>query len=153
MEQCTKHVEYQLTNYHIRVEYLLKMIEKNNPILQAAMDSVRTDKGPVGMQNDFEACVAHILPYCPVSKKRTTGTKWGAVEISEVNIADEEFEITSFGLKYRKVPKTGVHLQYQKGTEYHIFSDKDKNQLREGYNNQNLYENNPKSNKGKLGYK
>ena len=47
----------------------------NDPGLQAAISAVRTDKGPGGMRNDFEACVSHIVPYCLVSKKRTTGTK------------------------------------------------------------------------------
>jgi hypothetical protein len=49
------------------------------------------------MRNDFEACVAHIVPYCPVAKKRTAGTKQGAAEISEVNADVEEAEISSFG--------------------------------------------------------
>ena len=75
MEQCAQHVDYQLPNEHSRVGYLLTGIENNDPGLQAAMAAVRTNKDPGGMQNDFEACVAHIVPYCPVAKKKTAGAK------------------------------------------------------------------------------
>ena len=61
------------------------------------MAAVCTDKGPGGMQNYFEACVAHIVPYCLVSKKKTARTKQDAAEILEVNTDYEEFQIAPFG--------------------------------------------------------
>ena len=105
------------------------------------------------MRNDFEACVAHIVPYCPVAKKRTAGTKRGAAEISEVNADSEEAEIASFGTKNGKGPKTGVHLRYHKGSEYHRLSDKEKNELREWRMTQTPDSKNSKRSKGKTGYK
>ena len=58
--------------------------------------AVCTDRVPGGMRNYFEACIDHIVPYCPVSKKGTLGTKRGDTEILEVNADEEEAEITSF---------------------------------------------------------
>jgi hypothetical protein len=131
MEQCAQHVDYQLPNQHSRVGYLLAGIKNNDPGLQAAMAAVRTDKGPDGMRNNFETCVAHIVPYCPVAKKRTAGTKRGAAEISEVNVDSEEAEVTSFGSKSGKGQKTGVHLRYHKVPEYNRLSNEEKEELRE----------------------
>ena len=37
--------------------------------LQATMASIQTDDGADGMQNNFEAAAAHILPYDLVAKK------------------------------------------------------------------------------------
>ena len=93
------------------------------------------------------------MPYCPVSKKNTEGTKQSATEILEVNTDDKEAEIVSFGSKYGKVPKTRVHLRYYKIPEYHCLSDEEKDDLWEWRKTHNSDENNPKSNKGKLGYK
>jgi hypothetical protein len=153
MEQCAQHVDYQLPNEHSRVGYLLTGIENNDPGLQAAMAAVRTDKAPGGMRNDFEACVAHIVPYCPVAKKRTAGTKRGAAEISEVNADAEEAEISSFGTKSGKGAKTGVHLRYHKGPEYSRLTDDEKDELREWRKIQKSEGKNPKKNRGKTGYK
>ena len=78
MEQYAQHVDYQLTNQYSRVGYLLSRIKNKDSGLQSAEADVRTNKGPGGMQNYFEACVAHIVPYCPVSKNRTVLTRRGA---------------------------------------------------------------------------
>ena len=69
MQQCSEHMEYQLPNEHTRLSYLLEGIQCPDPGLQAAMVSIRTNDGPDGMRNNFEAMAAHILPYDPVSKK------------------------------------------------------------------------------------
>jgi hypothetical protein len=155
MEQCAQHVDYQLPNQHSRVGYLLAGIENNDPGLQAAMAAVRTDKGPGGMRNNFEACVAHIVPYCPVAKKRTAGVKRGAAEISEVNAdaEEEEAEIASFGSKSGRGPKTGVHLRYHKGPEYHNLSDDEKAELRDWRKAQKSAGKHSKKSKGKPGFK
>ena len=153
MEQCAQHVDYQLPNQHSRVGYLLAGIENNDPGLQAAMAAVRTDKAPDGMRNDFEACVAHIVPYCPVAKKRTAGTKRGAAEISEVNADSEEAEIASFGTKTGKGPKTGVQLRYHKGSEYHCLSPEERHELHEWHVTQTSDTKAPKRARGKTGRK
>jgi hypothetical protein len=95
------------------------------------MAAVRTNKGLDGMRHNFETCVAHIVPYCPVAKKRTAGTKRGATEISEVNADSEEAEVASFGLKSGKGPKTGVHIRYHKVPEYNRLFNKEKEELQE----------------------
>jgi hypothetical protein len=149
MEQCAQHVDYQLPNQHSRVVYLLAGIENNDPRLQAAMAAVRTDKAPGGMRNDFEACVAHIVPYCPVAKKRTAGTKRGAAEISEVNADAEEAEVSAFGTKSGKGSKTGVHLRYYEGPKYNRLSEEEKDELREWRKIQKLDSKNSKKQPGK----
>jgi hypothetical protein len=78
MEACAEHVQYQLPNQHSRVGFLLDAIQNNDAGLQAAIASVRTDDGPHGKRNDFEAAATHLLPYNPVAKKRLSGTKRGA---------------------------------------------------------------------------
>jgi hypothetical protein len=69
MEACAKHVQYQLPNQHSRVGFLLYAIQNNDAGLQSAIASVRTDDGPTGKRNDFEAAATHLLPYDPVAKK------------------------------------------------------------------------------------
>ena len=48
------------------------------------MASIKTDNGLEGMRNNFEATVAHLLPYDPVAKKRSGGQKMGSAQISSV---------------------------------------------------------------------
>jgi hypothetical protein len=74
--------EAEVTNPHTRVGFLLDAIQSNDAGLQAAI--VRTDDGPIGMRNDFEAAATHLLPYDPVAKKRLSGTKRGAGMTSSV---------------------------------------------------------------------
>ena len=75
MQQCAKHIAYQLPNEHTRVGYLLQANQCPDPGLQAAMASVQTDDGANGMRSDFERAAAHILPYDPVVQKWLVGTK------------------------------------------------------------------------------
>jgi hypothetical protein len=131
LEACAEHVAYQLPNEHSRVGYLLDSIQNNDPGLQAAMANIRTSKGPGGMRSDFEQTVAHILPYCPVAKKRIAGSKRGAGEISEVNAENNEGNISSFGVKSGRGSKTGVHLRYHKHSEYMKLSEDEEPKLRE----------------------
>ena len=70
MQASAEHVQYQLPNEHSRVGFLLEAIQCSDPGLQAAMASIKTDNGPEGMRNNFEATAAHLLPYDPVAKKR-----------------------------------------------------------------------------------
>jgi hypothetical protein len=51
--------------------------QNNDAGLQAANASVRTDDGPTGKRNDFEAAATHLLPHDPVAKERLSGTKRG----------------------------------------------------------------------------
>jgi hypothetical protein len=83
---CAENVDYQIPNQHSRVGNLLDSIENNDPGIQAAMANVRTSKGANGMRSNFEQTVTHILPCCPVAKKKTLGAKRGAGEISSVDV-------------------------------------------------------------------
>jgi hypothetical protein len=109
MEACAEHVQYQLPNQHSRVGFLLDATQNNDAGLQAAIASVRTDDGPNGKRNDFEAAATHLLPYDPVAKKRLSGTKRGARIISTVSNMTEEDQtpITTGGKP--AVGKKGVH--------------------------------------------
>jgi hypothetical protein len=128
---CAEHVAYQLPNEHSRVGYLLDSIQNNDPGLQAAMANVRSSKGVGGMRSNFESMVAHILPYCPVAKKKTTGSKRGAGEISTVDGDKNDGNVSSFGVKSGRGPKTGVHLRYHKHSEYQKLSEDEQTELRE----------------------
>jgi hypothetical protein len=122
LEACAEHVQYQLPNQHSRVGFLLDAIQNNDAGLQAAITSVRTDDGPHGKRNDFEAAATHLLPYDPVAKKRLSGTKRGAGIISVVSrmAEDDQTPFTTGGKP--SVGKTGVHLRYHKKLEYNKLS-------------------------------
>jgi hypothetical protein len=75
MEACAEHVQYQLPHQLSRVGFLLDAIQSNDAGLHAAIASMRTDDGPNGKRNDFEAAATHLLPYDPVTKKRLSGSK------------------------------------------------------------------------------
>ena len=141
MQQCAEHVEYQLPNKHTRVGYLLEGIQCSDAGLQAAMASVRTDDGPNGMRNNFEAAVAHLLPYDPVAKKRAAaGAKRQSAQISSVDNETSESTVAEVsgasagGGKSTAKPsigKTGVHFRYHTPDEYHTLSNEQKDELRE----------------------
>jgi hypothetical protein len=61
MEACAEHVQYQLPNQHSRVGFFLDAIPNNDAEVQAAIVSVRTDDGPTGKRNDFEAAATPRL--------------------------------------------------------------------------------------------
>jgi hypothetical protein len=128
---CAEHVAYQLPNEHSRVGYLLDGIQNNDPGLQAAMANVRSSKGPGEMRGSFEQTVAHILPYDPVAKKRVSGTKRGPGEISDVTGDAKDANVSSFGAKSGRGPKTGVHLRCHKYAEFKALNDAERKELTE----------------------
>ena len=79
MQASAEHVQYQLIpDEHSTVGFLLEAIHFSDPGLQAAMASIKTDNGLEGIRNNFEASAAHLLPYDPVAKKRSSGYKRGS---------------------------------------------------------------------------
>eukprot|EP00957_Ditylum_brightwellii_P163907 12478447-Ditylum_brightwellii.AAC.1 len=67
------------------------------------MANINLDQGIGRMRLDFEKAVAHLLPYCPVAKRKTAvGNKRGATDISEVSA-----DVADFGSKSGCGPKTG----------------------------------------------
>jgi hypothetical protein len=127
---CAEHVDYQLPNGHSRVGYLLDSIQNNDPGLQAVMANVRSSKGADGMMSDFEQTIAHIIPYCPVAKKKTLGAKGGVGEISALNSDKHDGNISSVGTKNGRWPKPGTHLRNHKHSEYQKLSEDEQSELR-----------------------
>ena len=123
MTACTQHVQYQLPNELTRVRYLLDALENDDAGLQAAMAGVEADNGPGGMRSDFEKAAAHLIPKCPVVKKRLTATKRTVAEISATSVVDNK-------------PKSGiglskVHLRYHTPEEYSKLTKNQKRELME----------------------
>ena len=134
MQASAEHVQYQLPNEHSRVGFLLEAIQCSYPGLQAAMASIKTDNGPEGMRNNFEATAAHLLPYDPVAKKRSNGQKRGSAQISSV------MDPTPTTTKKPSIGKTGVHLRYYKTGEYRNLTNEQKEELKEWRaNNSNTF--------------
>ena len=135
IQQCAEHMTYQLPNELTRVGYLLEGIQCSDPGWQAAMVSVWTDDGANGMMSDFERAAAHLLPYNPVTRKRTAGTKRSAANISDTRgthganaSATEVSEATTKDGK-ASIGKTGVHLRYRMNSECRELSIAQKREL------------------------
>jgi hypothetical protein len=82
------------------------------------------------MRGDFETMVAHILPHCPVTKKRTAGSKRDHADISVTFTEGESANISSFGSK-SGVGKTEVHLRFHKHKEYQTLNNDQKAELKD----------------------
>ena len=74
--------------------YLLEGNQCNDAGLKASMASVQIDTFPLGKRNRFEAKATHLLPYEPVTKKRTPINR-GYSEISDTS----KVEVSRFGTK------------------------------------------------------
>ena len=57
------------------------------------MASIKTDNGLEGMRSNSEATVAHLLPYDPVTKKRSGGQKRGSAQISSLLLPPQRNQI------------------------------------------------------------
>ena len=125
MQASAEHVQYQVPNEHSRVRFLLEVIQCSDPGLQAAMASIKTDNGLEGMRNNLEATPAHLLPYDPVAKKRSSGQKRGSAQISSV------MDTSNATMKKPSIGKTGIHLRYYKTGEYRDLNREQKEELRE----------------------
>jgi hypothetical protein len=93
------------------------------------MVNINSDQGNGGMRSDFERTVAHLLPYCPVAKKKAVGNKRGAGKISEITA--DGADISAFGTKSGRGPKTGVHLCYHAFPEYKKLTPDERAELHE----------------------
>ena len=149
MQACAEHVQYQLPNEHSRVGLLLDAIQNSDAGLQAAIASIRTDDGPTGKRNDFEAAATHLLPYDPVAKKRLSGDKRGAGLISTVSGTMEDTRISSATGGKTAIGSTGVHLRYYKKREYDKLSKEQKDELREWRQDPNVKPTHKSDGKGK----
>ena len=75
------------------------------------MASIKTDNGPQGMRNNFEATAAHLLAYDTVAKKRSSRQERNSNQISSL------VEASNATTKKPSIGKTGVHLCYYKNTQ------------------------------------
>ena len=125
MQASAEYVQYQLPNEHSRVGFLLEAIQGSDPGLQVDMASIKTDNGPEGMTNNFEATTAHLLPYDPVAKKRSSGYKRSSTQISSL------MEVSDATTRKPSIGKTGVHLHDHKNSEYRTLNQEQKDELRE----------------------
>ena len=135
MQQCAEHIAFELPNKLTRVGYLLEGIQCSDPGLLAVMARVRMADGVNRMRSDFEA--AYLLPYDPVARKWTTGTKRPAANISDTRgvhganaSAIEVSEVTTKDKK-ASIGRTGVHLQYHTNSEYRKLPSAQKRELSE----------------------
>lgn len=133
MTMCTQHVDYQLTNKHSHVKYILDTIKSSDAQLQAAMTSIHQDNGANGLRRDFERLVAHLLLSCPIARKKHK--KPNAInDIAAVDGKKNKFDnntanVSAFGAKVGKGAKTGVHLQYHTKVGYKKLATEEKNKL------------------------
>ena len=80
------------------------------------MVSMQTDDGANRIRSEFERAAAHLLPYDPVARKRSAGTKQPAASISDTwgtdNANASATEVSGAATKDGKasIGKTGVHL-------------------------------------------
>ena len=132
MQASAEHVQYQLPNEHSREGFLLEAIQCSDAGLQAAVASVKTENGPQDMRNNFEATAAHLLPYDPVAKKRSSGQKRNSTQISSVvGTSNATTKKPSIGI-------TSVHLCYYKTAEYKTLNQEQTDELREWRANNNI---------------
>ena len=129
MTQCAQYVEFQLPNEYTRVGFLLNSIQSSDPKLQAAMANVDGDTGAGGKRSDFEAAASFLLPKDPVAARLREGQKRPNATISDTTADDAQ--VSAFGSKPGKGPKTGVHLRFYTRAEYSKLSDEERRELME----------------------
>ena len=88
MQQCAKHVDFQLPNEHTCITYIIDGIQCNCAPLQSAMSLVRNYTMIVWKMNEFEATALYLLPHEPLSKKLSARNKRGVAEISDTYVAN-----------------------------------------------------------------
>ena len=93
------------------------------------MASVKQDKTPNGLCENFEDTVATLLPADPVSKKQVKGSKRGA-EISLVSFEDKVSVASASAMKSGKGATTGVDLRFHTLAEYEKLSHAQRGELK-----------------------
>ena len=109
--------QYQFSNLHTHLGYLLEGIQYPVPGLQVAMASIHTDNGLQGMYNKFKTTAALLPQYASVNIKRTTSTRHPTAQISALE--GDSAEIAHTIGKKPSIGKSGVHLHYHTNLEYH----------------------------------
>ena len=115
-----EHNNYQLPLGRTRVQYLINAIETSDAQLLTAIEAVRGDEEADGKGENFEKAAAHLMPACPVARKR--GKKRPVGDISDVQAG--ETVKTKLG-----IGSTGVHLRYHTKAEYAKLNDEQRSEL------------------------
>ena len=127
MTQCAQYVEFQLPNEYNRVGFLLNSIQYFDPKLQAAMANVDGDTGAGGKRSDFEAAASFLLPKNPIATRLQENQKRPNATISDTTANNAQ--VSAFGSKPGKGPKTGVHLRFYTWSEYNQLKDDERREL------------------------
>jgi hypothetical protein len=113
LEECSTHIDCDVPTGLSRVQFLLDAIQTTDPSLQAMLSRVKTDRGPGGLRQNFEAAVTILIPECPVTVKKQGGAKRPVAEISEVAATAHNGTKPKVG-----IGKTGVELRYYVTPEF-----------------------------------
>ena len=92
--------------------------------LISRIENVLSDDSPTGKNNNFDLCVQHLLPACPVYARRK---KDG---MSNNNEGGKNISVSSLHLKRGK-GSTGVDLRWHSKGEYKKISEPQKDELHE----------------------
>ena len=103
------------TNSQMNIQELDFYLKQFNALILNSREpwaSIKTDNGHEGLRNNFKATAAHLLPYDPVAKKRSSGYKRSSTQISSL------MEVSDATTKNPSIGKIRVHLCYHKNSEY-----------------------------------
>ena len=92
--------------------------------LISRIENVLLDDLPVGKNNNFDLCVQHLLPACPVYARRKKN------DMSNNNEGGKNISVSSLNLKRGK-GSTGVDLRWHSKAKYKKLSEPQKDELRE----------------------
>jgi hypothetical protein len=118
IQQCAEHITHTIPSAEQQVRYLLDGIQSSEPQLLAALGNVRADDGENGKMSDFEATAAYIIPFDPVTTKRSQKRKLG-----------KDYDISAVDMGITKGEQTGVEVRFYKPNEYRQLSDEQKMEL------------------------
>jgi hypothetical protein len=116
---------FVLTDEPTRVRYFLTSIEDClDQKLISRIESVKSDDGPNGKNNEFDLCVQYLLPACPVyNRQKSDGYTNNDGANNKKNVSVSEVTIQ------KGKGKTGVDLRWHKYNEYNKLNREQKDEL------------------------
>ena len=91
MAERSLHTNYILPTGSIRVHYFLESVrECKDQTFVTRVEQVCADDDAYGMDNQFDKCVQHLLPACPVLARQKSGkndeANIGSAKVSSIQI-------------------------------------------------------------------
>jgi hypothetical protein len=129
MQECARHVDFQLPNDLTRVDHLLRAIKCNDFALNTAKAIIEKDYGPGGMMHDFEQAASYLVQYDPVAKKQRESQS-GKRNSNEISAMKAEASVKTASSK-PSTGKTGVEFRFYTAREYNKLTGPQKDELRE----------------------